>query len=526
LSSEALEAARTAVEARYGTKFLSPKPRQFSNQVRNAQEAHEAIRPSGTEMKTAKELGLSGEEASLYDLIWKRTLASQMAEAKINRVSVKLTAGTAEEESVFRSGGQSIEFAGFMRAYVEGSDDPDAALEDTENPLPKMNVGDIVDLKSLEASGHATKPPARYTDATLIKILEQEGIGRPSTYATIIDTIVRRGYVRRERNQLIPTFTAFATNNLLEQQFSTLVDTSFTAEMEGVLDDIADGKTEALPYLKQFYSGDEGLAAAVEGGLDSIDAREVSGISYEKWNPYIVRVGKYGPYVELGEGDERKVASIPFNIAPGDIEAEDLKGFIDEKERGDDILGIHPEMEMPVFVKKGPYGPYVQLGDDEQEGKPKRISVPKNMDSDSVDFEKALKLLELPKELGNHPETGTVIKCNIGRFGPYVQHGSVFASLTKDDDILAIGFERALELIAKKEAKSKPLRVVGEHPDSGEVIEVWEGRYGPYVKHQKVNASLPKDRAIEAVTLEEAVELLKARAAKKKGGRGKGRKKS
>jgi len=516
LSAEALGAARTAVESRYGANFLSPEPRQFSSKVRNAQEAHEAIRPSGTDMKTASELGLSGEESSLYDLIWKRTLASQMADAKINRVSVRVVTGEGDDESIFRSGGQSIEFAGFMRAYVEGSDDPDAALVDSENPLPAMEVGDVIDLKSLEASGHATKPPSRYTDATLIKILEQEGIGRPSTYATIIDTIVRRGYVRRERNQLIPTFTAFATNNLLEQQFSTLVDTSFTAEMEGVLDDIADGKTKALPYLKKFYSGEEGLAAAVEGGLDSIDAREVSAVIYEKWNPYIVRVGKYGAYVEVGEDEERKVASIPFNVAPGDLEAADLQGFIDEKERGDDILGIHPEHEMPVFVKKGPYGHYVQLGDDEQEGKPKRISVPKNMDPTTVDFAKALKLLELPKELGNHPETGTVIKCNIGRFGPYVQHGSVFASLTKDDDILAIGFDRAIELIAKKEAKSKPLRSIGEHPESGEMIQVWEGRYGPYVKHQKINASLPKGREIDSITLDEAVELLKERAAKKK----------
>ena len=525
LSEEAIQSARASVSKRYGDSFLSDGPRQYSGKVRNAQEAHEAIRPAGTEMKTAEELRLGGEEAALYDLIWKRTIASQMAEARIRRVTARITAGEGEEESTFRASGQTIEFAGFMRAYVEGSDDPDAALDDTENPLPPLKEGDTVTLNDLAATGHATKPPARYTDATLIRILEQEGIGRPSTYASIIDTIVRRGYVRRDRSQLIPTITAFATNNLLEQQFSELVDTGFTADMEQVLDDIAEGKLDPIPYLKTFYEGEKGLAASIEDGLDSIDAREVSGISFEKWNPYIIRVGKYGPYVEIGEGDDRKVASIPPDAAPGDLEQEDLAGFIEEKEKGDDILGIHPEHEQPVFVKKGPYGHYVQLGDDEQEGKPKRISVPKNMDPADVDFDVALKLLELPKELGNHPETGTVIKVNIGRFGPYAQHGSVFASLTKDDNILDIGFDRALELIAKKEARNKPLRVIGEHPESGEMIEIWEGRYGPYVKHQRVNASLPKNRPNAAVSLDEALELLKAKATKKKSG-GRRKKKS
>ena len=283
-----------------------------------------------------------------------------------------------------------------------------------------------------------------------------------------------------------------------------------------MLDDIADGKTKALPYLKSFFNGKDGLEAKIAEGLDKIDAREVSGIIFEKWNPFVVRVGKYGPYVELEqEGEDRKVASIPFNTSPGDLEAADLQGFLDEKDRGDDILGIHPDLEMPVFVKKGPYGHYVQLGDDEQEGKPKRISIPKTIDPADVDFKVAVKLLELPRELGNHPESGKVIKTNIGRFGPYVQHASVFASLTKEDDVLTIGFERAMELLLKKEAKSKPLRTIGEHPESGELIEVWDGRYGPYVKHQRVNASLPKDKSIESVTLEEALFLLSERATKK-----------
>ncbi len=526
LSSEAVNAARSAVEKRYGREYLSDGVRQFASTVRNAQEAHEAIRPAGTEMRTASELKLHGEEASLYDLIWKRTVASQMAEAKISRKSVQIGAGTGADESVFRASGQTVLFPGFFRAYVEGSDDPEAALEDREQPLPNLKKGDIVKLESIEAGGHATKPPARFTDASIIKVLEQEGIGRPSTYASIIDTIVRRGYVRRDRNQLIPTFTAFATNNLLEIQFSSLVDTGFTAEMEQVLDDIADGKKKALPYLKSFFTGKDGLEAKVTEGLDSIDARAVSGITFEKWNPYIVRVGKFGPYVELGEGDERQVASIPYTTAPGDLTAEELQSFLSEKERGDDVLGIHPVMELPVFVKKGPFGHYVQMGDDEQEGKPKRISIPKTIDPSTVDFAVAVKLLELPRELGNHPESGKVIKTNIGRFGPYVQHASVFASLTKDDDVLTIGFDRALELLLKKEAKSKPLRTIGEHPESGELIEVWDGRYGPYVKHQRVNASLTKDQTIESVTLEEALFLISERAGKAKAPRSKGKAKT
>ncbi len=516
LSSEAVNAARTAVEKRYGKEYLSDGPRQFANKVRNAQEAHEAIRPAGTEMRTSAELKLSGEQASLYDLIWKRTVASQMAEARISRRSVQIGTGSGDDESIFRASGQTVLFPGFFRAYVEGSDDPEAALEDREQPLPELKKGDVVSMESIEAKGHATKPPARFTDASIIKILEQEGIGRPSTYASIIDTIVRRGYVRRDRNQLIPTFTAFATTNLLELQFTSLVDTGFTAEMEQVLDDIADGKKKALPYLKSFFNGDQGLEKKVAEGLDSIDARAVSAITFEKWNPFIVRVGKYGPYVELGEGEERKVASVPYNTSPGELTADDLQGFLDEKERGDDVLGIHPELEMPVFVKKGPFGHYVQLGDDEQEGKPKRTSIPKTIDPSTVDFAVAVKLLELPRELGNHPESGKVIKTNIGRFGPYVQHASVFASLTKDDDVLTIEFDRAMELLLKKEAKSKPLRTIGEHPETGELVEVWEGRYGPYVKHQRVNASLSKDQSIESITLEQALELIAERAGKEK----------
>jgi len=525
LSDEAMGACRTAIESRYGKNFLSPKPRVFASKSRNAQEAHEAIRPAGTLMKTMDELGLSGEEGALYDLIWKRTVASQMAEAKLNLVTVEFVAGDGDDKSTFRANGRTIEFPGFFRAYIEGSDDPDAALDDREQPLPDLVVDDHPGLESLDPKGHETKPPARYTDASLIKVLEKEGIGRPSTYASIIDTIVRRGYTRRKSNQLIPTLTAFATNNLLEQQFAHLVDVGFTAEMEQVLDDIADGKIKALPYLEKFFNGEAGLESQVEKSLDKIDAKEVSSIRFPKWEPYTVRVGKYGPYVDAEVDGERVPASIPPETAPADITAEMLKGFIDDKLKEDKVMGIHPEAEIPVLLKKGPFGYYVQLGDDEQEGKPKRISVPRSFDPESLTFEQSLSLLELPKTLGQHPETGNNIVANIGRYGPYVQHGSTFASLTVEDDVLTVGYDRALELIAKKAQRNKPLRTLGKHPETGEMIEIFDGRYGPYVKHQKLNASLPKDKTPESVTLEEAIVLL-AKKAEAKGVKKKPRRKA
>ncbi|PIQ61874.1 MAG: DNA topoisomerase I [Bacteroidetes bacterium CG12_big_fil_rev_8_21_14_0_65_60_17] len=526
LSSEAVKASRRSVEVRYGKEYLSDAPRQFANKVRNAQEAHEAIRPAGTAMKTAQELGLSGQEHDVYDLIWKRTLASQMAEAVIRQTTVHLEANTSRGTARFRASGREVVFPGFFRAYVEGSDDPEAALENRESPLPPLTKGVDLPVEKLEAKGHETRPPARFTEASLIKLLEEEGIGRPSTYASIIDTIVRRGYVQRNGSQLVPTFTAFATTNLLEQQFGPYVDTGFTAEMEQILDDIATGKRESVPYLTSLYVGENGLESMVEKGLDSIDAREVSGIQFEKWSPFVVRVGKYGPYVEQEVDGERVVASIPPDVAPGDLTRDSLQHFIDEKQKGDEVLGIHSELDMPVFVKKGPYGHYVQLGDDEQEGKPKRISVPRNMDPSAIDLGAAQRLLELPRELGQHPETGATIKAHIGRYGPYVQHNRTFASLTKDDDVLTVDFDRALELIARKEAKNKPLRSLGVHPETGDPLDIFEGRYGPYVKHGRTNASLPKDRPVESISLEEAVALVDSKAKTRKSSKKKAVKKS
>ncbi|MBX2821883.1 MAG: type I DNA topoisomerase [Rhodothermaceae bacterium] len=520
LSKEAVEASQNAVVQRYGEEYLHPGTRNYSSSVRNAQEAHEAIRPAGNKMLSKADLNLTGIEGALYDLIWKRTVASQMKDARLRLSTVLIDVGPEDEVARFKSNGRRVEFPGFFRAYVEGSDDPEAAIEDRDQPLPELAEGDQPDCKEVEPVGHETKPPARYTEASLIKTLEKQGIGRPSTYATIIDTIISRGYIKRRSNQLVPTFTAFATTNLLEQEFQQLVDVGFTAGMEQVLDDIASGATSAKPYLDSFYQGKDGLESRVEGGLDKIDARLVSTITSSKWGEYLVRVGRYGPYVELEKNGERLTAALPEDVAPADLTQEDLARFVEQGNEDDVVVGIHPEEELPILIRKGPYGPYIQLGDDEQEGKPKRISLPKGVLPQDVDLEKAVGLISLPRTVGSHPESGEDVKAHIGRYGPYVQHRKVYASLAQEDDVLTVGMERALELLAKKEGKSKAVRTIGNHPESGEPLDILEGRYGPYIKYQKINASLPKGTEIEAVTMEQALELIAAKAAAK----GKGRK--
>lgn len=512
LSKQAVAASRQAVRERYGDNYLSGRPRQYSSKSKNAQEAHEAIRPAGTRMPTKKDLGLRGIQGALYDLIWKRTVATQMKKAEIEYVNVYIDAGDIGQEDGtvgrFRASGKKILFPGFFRAYVEGKDDPEAALEDRENPLPAMQEGDSLNCKEVEPIGHETKPPARYSEARLVQTLEEEGIGRPSTYASIINTVIRRGYVRKEGRQLVPTFTAFATNNLLEQYFDQLVDFGFTADMEQILDDIARGGQEPKPYLKSFYFGDKGLNPKVEEALEKIDAREVSTLDFPQWKPFVVRVGKYGPYVEGEIEGEKETASLPKETAPADVTPEMLEKLLQESHAGDRTLGEHPEEKMPVLLKSGPYGPYVQLGEDDQDGRPKRVSLPKGMKPEEVDFDTALQLINLPRELGEHPDTGKMITAAIGRYGPYVKHKDTYASLKKGDNVLTVGLDRAIELINAKESRNKPNRVLGKHPKTGKEVQVWNGRYGPYVKHKKTNASLSDDMSIESVTLKQALDLL------------------
>ena len=525
LSKEAVQGARKAVRERYGDDYLSKKTRSYQSS-KSAQEAHEAIRPAGSAMKTKKELGLRGVEAALYDLIWKRTVATQMADARVRFTNVYIDAGDGEEKARFRASGKTIEFPGFYRAYVEGSDDPEAELEDRERPLPKLAEGETnsesgFSVRDLEPIGHETKPPSRYTEASLVKTLEEEGIGRPSTYASIIGTVQQRGYVRKSGSSLVPTFTAFATNNLMEEQFDSLVDVNFTARMEETLDHIAAGEEDATPYLKRFYLGDGGVEGRVENGLEVLDARAISEIAFPQWGDYVVRVGKYGPYVEGELNSETATASIPDDLAPGDVTEEKLQEVLEVANKGDRVLGIHPEADMPVLLKSGPYGPYLQLGDNEQEGKPKRVSLPDDVEPAEVDFDLGLQLINLPRVLGDHPETGNTIDAGIGRYGPYVRHRKpsakdTYASLRKGQDgVLTVGLERAVELIRRKENRNKPVRTLGEHPDTGKTIEVRTGRYGPYVKHNKTNASLPDDVTIEDLTREQALDLLAKKSKKK-----------
>ncbi len=527
LSQQAIAAARDCVEEMYGKAYLSPEPRQYSTKSKGAQEAHEAIRPSGSTFRTPKQTGLSSRELQLYDLIWKRTVATQMAEARQTHITVQIQV----EDASFRASGKRIDFAGFFRAYVEGSDDPDAAIEDREVILPVLQVGDQPNCTELEAIGHETQPPARYTEASLVKMLESEGIGRPSTYATIIGTIIDRGYAQMISNSLIPTFTAFAVTSLLEKHFPDLVDTSFTARMERTLDEISTGEAEWLPYLQNFYLGDAGLETQVKQRADQIDPNDARAIELEGLEAK-VRIGRYGPYIESENGDGPVKASIPHDLTPADLDPDQVELLLRQKTEGPDKVGFHPELGEPIYMLLGPYGPYVQLGEATEENpKPKRASLPKGTSMENVTLEMAVGLLALPRLLGNHPETGAKIQANLGRFGPYVVHdqgkeGKDYRSLKKEDDVLTVTLERALELLAepkkgrgRSKTAAKPLRELGNHPEDGEPVNIFDGPYGPYVKHGKVNAGMPEEDTPESLTLEKAIELLNAKAGSKKSGR-------
>lgn len=521
LSSQAITAARDCVEQKYGKEYLSPKPRQYATKSKGAQEAHEAIRPSGSTFRTPQETGLSDREFKLYDLIWKRTVACQMADARQTNLTMTITADNAE----FRSTGKRIDFPGFFRAYVEGSDDPDAALENQEVLLPKVKVGDVVPCKTLEAIGHETQPPARFTEAALVKQLEREGIGRPSTYASIISTIVDRKYANLDRNALIPSFTAFAVTGLLENHFSDLVDLHFTARMEQTLDDIAVGKTDWLPYLGSFYRGDEGLANQVQVRQDNIDPSEARTVNFEELGAKI-RIGRYGAYAEVEHEGEVVRASLPETLNPADVTVEQIQEVIRQKTEGPDALGLHPETGEAIYVLTGRYGPYVQLGEvTEEVPKPKRASLPKGVTMETVTMELAVGLLALPRLLGQHPETGKPVKASLGRFGPYVVHdqgkdGKDYRSIKGDDDVTTITFERALELLAQPKAgrgrKKTPLRELGPHPEDEAPVNIYKGPYGIYVQHNKINAGLAEDQTPEDLTMEQAIALLDAKAATKK----------
>ncbi|MGB7565653.1 MAG: type I DNA topoisomerase [Prochlorococcaceae cyanobacterium] len=520
LSEQAISAARSCVAEKYGKDYLSPAPRQFSTKSRNAQEAHEAIRPSGDRFRTPNETGLEGKDLSLYELIWKRTVASQMADARLTMLSVGLEVAGAS----FRASGKRIDFPGFFRAYVEGSDDPDAALEGQEVLLPALVVGDSPACKGVEAVGHQTQPPARYSEAALVKMLEKEGIGRPSTYASIIGTIVDRGYATLANNSLTPSFTAFAVTALLEEHFPDLVDTSFTARMETTLDEISTGKERWLPYLTKFFKGDSGLETQVaqrEGDIDPTASRtiQLEGL------PCVVRIGRFGAYLEAKrvaeDGTEELVkATLPQEVTPADLDADHAEQILRQKTEGPESLGEDPETGELVYLLFGQYGPYVQKGQvSDDNPKPKRASLPKGVKPEEFTLEEALGLLRLPRLLGDHPGGGKV-QAGLGRFGPYVVHDKgkgekEFRSLKAEDDVLSVALERAIELLAQPKrgrGGRTALRDLGAPDGDAESIQVFDGPYGLYVKQGKVNASLPEGKGAEEITLAEAIELLAAKA--------------
>ena len=524
LSEQAISAARHCVEHRYGKDYLSKAPRQFSTKARNAQEAHEAIRPSGETFRAPADTGLDGRDLALYELIWKRTVASQMAEARLTMLTVDLQVADAR----FRSTGKRIDFPGFFRAYVEGSDDPDAALEGQEVLLPALKSGDAPTPREVEALGHQTQPPARYSEASLVKMLEKEGIGRPSTYASIIGTIVDRGYASLQNNALTPSFTAFAVTALLEEHFPDLVDTGFTARMESTLDEISTGKVQWLPYLEGFYKGEEGLESQVQKREGDIDAGASRTVDLEGL-PCVVRIGRFGAYLEAkrvgDDGEEELIkATLPQEITPADLDADKAELILKQKADGPEALGEDPETGDLVYLLFGQYGPYVQRGQVSDENpKPKRASLPKGVKPEDLSLDDALGLLRLPRLLGEHPEGGRV-QAGLGRFGPYVvwdkgKGEKDYRSLKGDDDVLAVGLSRALELLAmpkRGRGGRTALKDLGKPEGSEETVQVFDGPYGLYVKQGKVNASLPEGKGADAITLAEAVELLEAKAASKK----------
>lgn len=539
LAEVAVQAARDLVRTEYGPEYLTAQPRVYASKVKNAQEAHEAIRPAGHpfELPSALKSKVGPDEFRLFELIWKRTIASQMENARGRSITATIEA----DGVVFRASGRTIDFAGFLRAYVEGSDDPDAELADKEKVLPPLVVGEVVDTRKLEAKDHTTQPPARYTEASLTQALEGKGIGRPSTYASIIDTILAREYVFKKGNALVPTWTAFSVVTLLETHLPGLVDYDFTAEMENELDAVSRGEMEYVKYLESFYFGDEnakkptpGLKKQLDHKIEEIDARAVNGFTLgkpEDGDEVFVRVGKFGPYLEQGEGDSKRRASLRDDMAPDEIKLANALELLSQSAKDDEPLGHDPESGKPVYMKSGRFGPYVQLGAADDEEK-KNASLLKGMEPSDITIEVALKLLTLPRTLGEHPETKEPIQAFNGKFGPYIKSGAETRSLPADVSPLDVTLADAVAILAQpktgrggrgRAAPKEPLKSFPESPVTGQAVKLLEGRYGPYVADGETNASLPKGAEPETLTFEQALELLAERAAK---GGGKKKKKA
>ncbi|MFJ5775067.1 type I DNA topoisomerase [Streptomyces sp. NPDC093094] len=542
LSDTAVSAARAQVTQLYGAAYLPDQPRTYAGKVKNAQEAHEAIRPSGDRFRTPAETGLTGDQFKLYELIWKRTVASQMKDATGNSVTVKIGGTAADGRDVeFSASGKTITFHGFLKAYVEGADDPNAELDDRERRLPQVAEGDALTAEEITVDGHATKPPARYTEASLVKELEEREIGRPSTYASIIGTILDRGYVFKKGTALVPSFLSFAVVNLLEKHFGRLVDYDFTAKMEDDLDRIARGEARSVPWLKRFYFGEgagEGGAADAGNGdgdhlgglkelvtdLGAIDAREVS--SFPVGNGIVLRVGRYGPYIERGEKntEQHQRADIPEDLAPDELNVELAEELL-AKPSGDFELGTDPVSGHTIIARDGRYGPYVtevlpegtpKTG--KNAVKPRTASLFKSMALDTVTLEDALRLMSLPRVVGADAE-GQEITAQNGRYGPYLKKGTDSRSLQSEDQLFTITLEEALAIYAQPKQRGRaaakpPLKELGTDPVSEKPVVVKDGRFGPYVTDGETNATLRSGDSVETITPERGFELLAEKRAK------------
>jgi DNA topoisomerase-1 len=540
LSDTALTAARSLINELYGSEYLPEKPRRYANKVKNAQEAHEAIRPAGDSFshpsKVEREMG--GDRGKLYELIWKRTVACQMEDSRGQSVKLGISSRANGQELEFVVTGNTITFPGFLRAYVEGSDDPTQELEQRERPLPAVTEGQSLRGLGFEPKGHETQPPPRYTEASLVKRLEELGVGRPSTYASIISTIQQRGYVWKKGSALVPSFKAFAVVQLLEKHFSDLVDYAFTARMEDELDGIAAGREEAVPWLRRFYFGDSADGAAKKNGdgkedggeeralrvglrtlvaerLNEIDARAINSLPLgrdDQDREIIIRVGRYGPYLQR----EDVTASIPEDLPPDEMTLAKASELL-EAPSGDRLLGNDPASGLPVYVRSGRFGSYVQLGEAGGKEKPRTGSLLKSMKPIEMTLDDALKMLSLPRVIGEHPEQKQPITAQLGRYGPYISCGKDSRSLEKEEDVFSIELPAALALLLQPKTRgaqrkaAEPIKELGVDEYSGGVITLREGRFGLYVTDGETNASLRKDDTPDGIDNARAQELLHQR---------------
>lgn len=528
LAERALSEARQVIGDLYGKEYLPAQPKRYKSKSKLAQEAHEAIRPTDLARRPQDlRMHLTDDQFKLYDLIWKRTIACQMVPAQVERTKLEASVGHGGVEHRFAASGKSILFPGFLRAYVEGTDDPTAELGDRETILPSVSVGEVLQPVTVKADQKFTRPPARYTQASLVKELEEQGVGRPSTYASILNTIQTRGYVFERKKELIPTFTAFAVTELLENHFHELVDLRFTAKMEDELDEIAEGKANSVDHLTRFYFGEP----EHPGLIKQIDERQ-AGIPFpslvlgvtDAGEEVAVRIGRTGPFIRRGEGGPGHTASIPDDVAPAELDLEAALDLLNKKNSAPPTVGTDPASGRPVFLRKGRFGEYIEVEPTEQEQatgtKPKRASLPPDLAGQTPTAEDVELLLRFPREVGATPD-GEPVTVSVGRYGAFIQCGARKGNYADWRRASAFGLEEAMKALESgglsagggRPAAPTPIREFGELDGAAGVVKLMNGRFGPYVTDGKTNATLPKGILPEQVSAEQALELLKKKAA-------------